>query len=171
MALTAFNPTLLNPFMLWAQLAMKTAEMLVASGQVIGSRMDQVARAGANPSLRDRREMLLMGSEKVKAATESGLAVAARLQAANWELAARAWRQWIASAAAMNALVTSRNFGEALARQHSLLEALGRAGRTQGRISSDMARLAGAALKPIHGASTANARRLARSRTRSSARR
>jgi hypothetical protein len=162
MARTAFDPALFNPFMLWAQLAVKTSEMLVSSGHVIGSRVHQMARAGANPSPRDRREMLLMGSEKVKAATASGLAVAAQLQSANWQLATRAWKHWVASATAMGALATSRSFGEALARQHSLLETLGRAGRTQGRISTDMARLAGAALGPIHAASTANARRLSK---------
>ena len=171
MALNAFQPDLLNPFMLWGRLAMKTAEMLVSSGQVIGSRMDQIARAGARPGPRDIREIALMGSEKMKAATESGLAVATRLQAANWQLFARAWQQWFASLGAMNALVASRSFGEALARQHSLLNTLGRAGRTQGRISADMARLAGAALAPVHAASTANARRLARVRTRAAARR
>lgn len=165
MARTAFDPTLLNPFMLWAQLAVKTSEMLVSSGQVIGTRVHQMARAGANPSPSDRREMLLMGSEKVKAAAASGLAVATHVQSANWQLAAQAWKQWLASATAMGALASSRNFGEALSRQHSLLETLGRAGRTQGRISTDMARLAGAALGPIHAASTANARRLAKRKT------
>lgn len=167
---TAFNPALLNPFMLWAEVAVKTTEMLVSSGQVIGSRVHQMARAGANPGPKDRREMLLMGSEKVKAATASGLAVATHLQTTNWQLAAQAWRQWFASAGAMSALVSSRTFGEALTRQHSLLQTLGRAGSTHGRISSDMARLAGAALKPIHGASTANARRLTRVRTRAAQR-
>ena len=91
MALTSFNPAVFNPFMLWADVAVKTTEMLVSSGQVIGTRVGRMARAGANPSARDRREMALMGSEKVKAATASGLAVAARLQAANWQLYARAW--------------------------------------------------------------------------------
>lgn len=162
----AFDPALLDPFMLWAQLTMKTSEMLLSSGQVIATRVHRMARAGANPSARDRREMLLMGSEKVKAATESALAVATRLQATHWQLAARAWQQWFASAAAMGALVGSRNVGEALARQHRLVETLGRAGRTHSRVSTHMARLAGAALEPIHAASTANARRLARTRTK-----
>lgn len=161
---TAIDPAFLNPFMLCAQLAVKTSEMLMSSGQVIGTRVHRMARAGANPSASDRREMLLMGSEKVKAAAESGLAVATRLQAANWELPARAWQQWLAGATAMGALATSGSFGEALARQRRLLETLGRAGHTQGRVSTDMARLAGAALGPIHAASTANARRLARPR-------
>lgn len=165
------HPALFNPFLLWTDLAMKTTEMLVSSGQVIGSRVDQIVRAGANPSPRDMREIALMGSEKVKAATESGLAVATRLQSTNYQLMARAWQQWFASLGAMNALVTSRSFGEALSRQNKLFNALSRSGRTQALISSDTARLASAALKPVHSASTANARRLARVKTRSTARR
>lgn len=134
MALKAFNPSLFNPFLLWADVALKTTEMLFSSAQVIGTRVNRMALAGANPSARDRREFALMGTEKVKAATESGLAVAARLQAANWQLCARAWQQWLAS-------------------------------------SGNAARLAGAALKPVHAASTANARRLARVGTRSRSKR
>jgi hypothetical protein len=155
-------PALFNPLLLWSDLAVKTAEMLVSSGQVIGTRVGRMARAGANPSARDRREMALMGSEKLKAATESGLAVATQLQSANYQLMARAWQQWFASLEAMNALATSRSFGEVLARQHRLVDALGRSGRTQARLSADGARLAGAARKPVHRASTANAKRLAR---------
>jgi hypothetical protein len=165
------QPALLNPLLLWTQLAMKTAETLVASGQVITSRVGQISRAGANPSARDRREMILMGSEKVKAAMQSGLAVATRLQSANLQLIARAWQQWFASLGAMNALATSRSAGAALARQSRLFHALSRSGRTHSRISSDAARLAGAALTPVHSASTSNARRLARAKTRRASRR
>ena len=166
MPYNVFHPSLFNPFLLWTDLAVKTTEMLASSGQVIASRVGQIARAGANPSPRDLREIALMGSEKVKAAGESGLAVATRLQQTNYTLMARAWQQWFASLGAMNSLATSRSFGEALARQHRLLKALSRSGRTQSRISSDAARLAGAALGPVHSASTANARRLARAKSR-----
>jgi hypothetical protein len=166
---TIFNPALFNPLMLWADLAMKTSEMLVASGQVIGTRVDRMARAGAKPSARDLKEFTLMGSEKVKAATESGLAVATRLQSANYQLMARAWQQWFASLGAMSSLAGSRTFGEALSRQNRLFNSLVRSGRTHSQLSGDTARLASAALKPIHSAASANARRLARTRTRAGA--
>ena len=171
MQYNVFHPSLFNPFLLWTDLAVKTAQMLASSGQVIASRAGLLARAGANPSPRDMREIALMGSEKVKAAGESGLAVAAHLQQTNYALLARAWQQWFASLGAMHSLATSRSFGEALTRQHRLFNALGRSGRTQTRVSSDAARLAGAALKPVHSASTANARRLARAKSGSAARR
>lgn len=166
-----FNPTLLNPFMQWADLALKTTEMLVSSGQVIGARVDQIARAGANPSPRDVKEIALMGSEKLKAATESGLAVATRLQSANFQLMARAWQQWFASMGAMAALGNSRNFGQVLSGQNRLYNALSRSARSHAQLSDDAASLAHAALKPVHAASTANAKRLGRAKTRNAARR
>ncbi len=159
-----------NPFMLWADFAMKSTQMLVSSGQVIGQRVDRMARAGANPSPRDRKEFALMGSEKVKAATESGLAVAARMQSANWELMARAGQQWMASMGAFAALGKSRNLGQAMTRQNTLYKSLVRSAKTNSQLSGDTARLAHAALKPVHAAATANAKRLGKSRSRRAAR-
>lgn len=163
---TPFHPGLFDPFMLWTDLAMKSTEMMISSAQVIGSRVDQIARAGANPSPRDMREMVLMGTEKVKAANESAVAIATRLQRTNWQVAARAWEQWFTMMGAMAALGTSRSFGEVMSRQNRLFNALSGSHRTHSRASSDTARLAHAALKPIHAAATANARRLARAKKR-----
>jgi hypothetical protein len=164
-----FNPPWLDAFMLWNKLAVDTGEMLFSSGQVITARVQQIARAGSNPSQRDRREMLLMGSEKVKAATQSAFAVATGLQAANLQLATRAWQQWMTSFTAFGALAGSRSLGEALSRQHRLAQALQRSGHSSSRMSADAARLASAALLPVHAAATANARRLARLKRRSAA--
>ncbi len=119
-----FAPQLFNPFMQWVEFATKSMEMFISSGQVISTRVNQMARAGANPSSRDMKEFALMGSEKVKAATESGLAVATGMQSAHYHLMTRGWPHWV----------------------HS------------------MPVLANAALKPFHGGSTANARRLSRTR-------
>ena len=105
-AITPTNPaTLFNPFMLWTDLAMKTTEMLVASGQVIGNRVDQIARAGPNPGPRARKEFALMGSEKVKAATESALAMATRMQTTHYTLFARSWQQWLTNMGALAGLM------------------------------------------------------------------
>jgi len=160
----ALRPALFDPFTLWADLALRTTEMLVASSQVIATRVGQIARAGANPSARDIKEFTLMGSEKVKAANQSALAVASRVQSANYQLMARGWQQLFTNLGAMSALASSRTLGEALSRQSRLLHSLARSGHTHSRLSSDTARLFSAALAPVHGAATANARRLARSR-------
>ena len=164
MSSNPLRPAFFDPFTLWADLAVRTTEMLVASSQVIGSRLGQIAQAGANPSAHDIEEFTLMGSEKVKAATQSGVAIATRLQSANYQLMARGWQQWVANLAAMSALASSRTFGEALSRQSRLFHSLARSGHTHSRLSSDTARLLSAALDPVHGAATANARRLARGR-------
>jgi hypothetical protein len=170
MSSNALRPALFAPFMLWADLGLRTAEMLVASGQVIGTRVGRISRAGANPSARDIKEFTLMGSEKVKAATQSATAIATRVQSANYQLIARGWQQWLANLGAMSSLASSRTFSEALSRQSRLLHSLARSGPTHSRLSSDTARLFSAALAPVHGAATANARRLARTRVASSKR-
>jgi hypothetical protein len=159
-----FTTAAFDPFHLWTDFAMKSAEMLWSSGQVISSRLDRMARAGVNPSAHDRREMLLMGSEKVRAASDSALAVASRMQVANWELILRGWRQGFANLSAMGMLMASRNAGELFARQRHLFDSLRRSGPTHAHLSSDAARLATAALLPVHRAATANAKRLSRVR-------
>jgi hypothetical protein len=93
-----------------------------------------MARAGANPSAGDLKEFSLMGTEKIKAAADSGLAVAMRMQQAYLQMFTRAWQPWLGS---FNSLASA---------------------------SSQGARLAGAALAPIHAAATANARRLGRAK-------
>ena len=59
------NPTplaLFQPWTLWMQWAARSMEMWLAAGQ---------ARAGHNPSVRDRKEFALMGTEKMQAAAQS----------------------------------------------------------------------------------------------------
>jgi hypothetical protein len=172
------HPSLFNPFLLWNDLAAKATEMLASSGQVIGSRVQEITRAGDNPSPRDVREIVQIGSEKVKAATETGLDVATRLQETNYELMARAWQQWFASVGAMTALATSRSFGEALERQNRLYNALNRPILSHDNVSGETAPAVGAASKPArgarrgssHNAPGALARRSGRARTHSAAR-
>ena len=107
-----------------------------------------------------------MGSEKLAAAGASGMAVALQLQNTNVQLMARGFQQGLAMLGAMGSLGASRTVGQALSRQATLLGAAQRAGRTQARLSGDTARLMQAALKPVHAASTANARRLVKTSRR-----
>jgi hypothetical protein len=68
------NPTplaLFQPWTLWMQWAARSMEMWLAAGQVIGARTHRMARAGHNPSARDRKEFALMGTEKMQAAAQS----------------------------------------------------------------------------------------------------
>lgn len=151
---------LFNPALLWADFAMKTTEMLISSGQVIGARVDQMARAGATPNARDRKEFARMGSEKVRAATESSLAMAARLQSMNGNLWLRAWQQWFGGATALMSLGASKTWGQAVQRQGAVYRSMARSADTASQLSNATARLAHSGLAPVHRAATANARRL-----------
>ena len=124
----------LNPFFAWTDVALKTTEMLMSSGQVIHHRVGRMARAGVNPSARDRKEFALMHSEKLKAATDASMAVGLQ-----------AWQQWFSACSSMAMPQTSRGYQQAMK-----------------RASGNALQLTQAALKPYHGTSRANARRLGR---------
>jgi hypothetical protein len=89
MARRSISPLVFDPFTLWWQLGLKTFEMLLASGQVIGMRVGRMATAGPNPSTRDRKEFTRMGAEKLEAAARSGLGMAVHMQKTWWDMWAR----------------------------------------------------------------------------------
>lgn len=80
------SPWVFNPFAAWWQLGLKTFEMLLASGQVIGMRVGRMALAGPNPSTRDRKEFTRMGAEKLDAAARSGMGMAVHMQKTWWDM-------------------------------------------------------------------------------------
>jgi hypothetical protein len=115
MAIRSRQPLASWPFALWTDLALRTAEMYVASAQVIGHRTHRMATAGPRPSLRDRREFARMGLEKAEAANESMWAVAEQfgsLLQRNWML-----RTWQDAMSLSNA--TARLMGSGLKPIHS----------------------------------------------------
>ena len=70
---------LFQPWTLWMQWAMRNTELWLAAGLVIGMRTQRLARAGHQPSARDRKEFILMGTEKMQAATRSWMGMWAAL--------------------------------------------------------------------------------------------
>jgi hypothetical protein len=115
-------------------LATQLGELAVATPQVVAQRMLRMATAGVQPNERDRREMRLMGDEKLHAFQQSWLAM---------------WSQaWHSNMAFMQGLisgaVTPWSGG------HKAADAA--------------ARVLAAGVAPIHGKAVANARRLARRR-------
>jgi len=149
-----------SPFLLWVDIAMKTAEMMTASAQVIDHRTRRMAAAGPKPSARDRREFALMGQEKVEAAAKSAQGMAAHMLTMNPFLGAGAAQQTLAAATAMMSLAGSRTVSQALARQAKLVRTMTQSAGTASRLSSSSARLALRGLTPIHARATANAKRL-----------
>jgi hypothetical protein len=116
------------------RLATQLGELAVAAPQVVAQRLLRMAVAGAQPSASDRREMQLMGNEKLLAFQQSWVAM---------------WMQaWQSQAALTQALMAGT-----LKPWHS-----GR-GATDAA-----ARVLAAGVAPIHGKALANARRLARQR-------
>src|SRR5206468_8246042 len=67
-----------------AALATQMMELGFAVPQVIAHRLMRIAAAGSRPSADDRRELWLMGAEKVVAYGESCNAMAWELFRANW---------------------------------------------------------------------------------------
>jgi hypothetical protein len=65
-----------------------------AAPEVIARRMLRIAAAGANPSAADRREMLLMSSEKVSAFWESWHAMAFEALRTGWWTWWSPWMWW-----------------------------------------------------------------------------
>ena len=157
---SAATPLLANPFGLWTDLALKTAEMMMASAKVIQHRSARMLAAEVVPSARDRREFTLMGQEKVDAATDSTQAVMAQWAGAGAKMNARAARQMISGTSALLSLMCSRSPRQFVARQAALLRAMNSSAAVT--TSQSAARLAQGALKPFHARATANARRLGR---------
>jgi hypothetical protein len=136
--------------------------MWLASAHVIAHRTSRMAAAGPMPGARDRRELRMMGREKLEAAAESSLAISAHLAAMNLEFGARALRHLVTESTAWMSLASSRSVGELLARQMHVAQALSRSMHTASAFAEATAHLGRRGLKPIHARATANARRLAR---------
>jgi hypothetical protein len=123
------------------RLAAQAIELSVAAPHVVARRMSRLAQAGLQPNARDRRELLLMSSEKMLAFYQS------------W---AAAWTHvWRAQLEAQRAFATA-----------ALDAAIGRRSRRSSPSSQDRgARLLSAMLHPVHRAAVANSKRLSRRRS------
>ena len=153
-----------NPFLLWSSLGVKALQMSTAAAQVIAIRTTRMALHGANPDAADRREMALMGAEKVDAFSRAGQALATGAIPLVAGMAGQAFRTGMDLMAASAQLAASRTVPQTMARQRKLADTLVRgATATQHTAASKAtARLAHRALDPVHKKATANARRLTR---------
>jgi hypothetical protein len=153
-----------NPFLLWGTLGVKAMQMSAAAAQVIAIRTARMAAAGLNPTAADRREMALMGAEKVDAFSRAGQALATGAAPLLAGMAGQAFRTGIDLFDATAHLAASRTIPQTLARQRQLADALMRNAPSarHGAASTAAARLAHRALAPVHLTATANAKRLAR---------
>ena len=161
MSNTLSSPQFFNPLALWADVAVKTSEMLVSSGSVIQIRTQRMAAAGMTPSAADIAEFTLMGQEKLDAANESNVAMASELQNTHFVLFGRALQHWFHSLNALFALAFSMTPAQAFERHGKFVDAATLSAATNSDLSAAPARVAQQALQPIHAKATSNARRLA----------
>jgi hypothetical protein len=150
-----------NPFFLWTNIALKSAEMMWASSQVISHRTSRILQAHPNYTVSDRRELVLMGQEKMEAGYESAIAMTGGLVKMNLELGMLAFRQWFAVATALTSMATSRTALQYSGHQAKLFrDHATRSAVAATRLSSSAAQIAQHGLKPIHSRATKNAKRL-----------
>ena len=151
-----------NPFLLWGTLGMKAVQMSTAAAQVIAIRTARMATHGLNPNAADRREMSLMGAEKVDAFSRAGQALATGALPLVAGMAGQALRTSLDLFNASAHLAASRTIPQTMARQRKLADTLMRNTPTaqHGAASNATARLAHRALAPVHQKATANAKRL-----------
>ena len=145
-----------NPFLLWNSLGVKTLQMSTAAAQVIAIRTTRMATHGLNPNPADRREMTLMGAEKVDAFSRAGQALATGAIPLVAGMAGQAFRTGLDLMNASAHLAASRTIPQTMARQRKLADTLMRGAPA----SKATAQLAHRALAPVHQKATANARRL-----------
>jgi hypothetical protein len=104
------NPTTLyalyaDPFRIWSSFSWKTSEMILASVQVIGHRSTQMRASESSPSAADRREIALMGQEKIDATVESAQAMALSSMFLAQQLGAIAIKQMLTGMGAIDQLM------------------------------------------------------------------
>ena len=160
--LTNPAPLMSNPLVPWGTVATKSLEMWMAAAQVIPIRVARMAAAGANPTASDRREMTRMGAEKVEAFSQAGIALAMGMTPAMMNLGTQVLRAWTGLFTAGTRLATSRTLPQTLRHQRALTNALARHTPASHRGAHAAAKLAHAALAPVHATATANAKRLGR---------
>ncbi len=151
----------MNPFIAWTQLAWKSGELMLHSGEVIGRRMGGMALNG----LGDGREIALMSREKLEAATQSGYAMWWALARMNQQLATLAMQRMLAGAASAASIAASRNAAESVQRQVKALgDAAAHSATSAARITEATARVAQRGLTPVRARAARNAKRLRKRR-------
>ena len=154
-------PWFANPLAVWTTLAVRASEMMWASGQVIGHRTSRAFLADPRHRERDRRELTLMGREKLEAGSEAFAAMAAHLTTLNMQYAMVAFSQWMAMSKTMLALANSRSIAQSAEQQARLTRmTMVGAAKTAATVANSVGRVAHRGLKPIHARATKNARRL-----------
>jgi len=131
----------------------------MASGQVIGHRVERMGKAGATPSPRDVKEFTLMGQEKLEAAAESAQAMSLFWWRTQQQAGAKAFEQMMGMGTAWWSMAGGAGGGRSpLAWSKAWADPWTQAVQW----SQSSTGLLNKGLQPIHSRATANARRLGR---------
>jgi hypothetical protein len=121
------NPSnLLNPVMLWTDLGMRALEATLSSSQNIGEGLDRLARAGASAEVVKQAEEPAPAKVEQSSTTaaSSGLALAAQMQRATFELMTQAWRQWMSMLGTLATMGAGGNFADMTTRKNPLMNSM-----------------------------------------------
>jgi hypothetical protein len=147
------------PFAALLALTTTTAEMMLASGQVIGHRTERMLKPGPKTA-DDQREFELMGSEKIEAAVDSSSSMMSLWMTMLNDMAGQMMSAQQNVATAMSSLASSRTAGEAVERQMNLTNTVTGLSMSPARFAGDAMKLVGRGLAPFHSTALANAKRL-----------
>jgi hypothetical protein len=147
------------PFAALLALTTTTAELLLASGQVIGHRTGRMLKTGP-ATADDRREFELMASEKIEAVVDSSKSMVSRWMTMWNDMAGRMYSAQQDVAAALSSLASSRTPDEAAVHQMTLSNTVSDFSMSPVQFASDAIKLFGGGLAPFHSTALANAKRL-----------
>lgn len=136
-------------------------EMLNAAGEVVAARLNIMAAGLADPSKADLKEMALMGAEKVEALSASAAAVAQTFGQIGGRLGSGLVTEiGLASRAAADVAAAKTPTAAAEAQYGYAMGWWSRALSQAMTFNTEMLKVQTEALRPIHKAAVANARRL-----------
>lgn len=138
-------------------------EMMQAAGDVVAARLNILAAGLADPSKADLKEMALMGSEKVEALSASAAAVARTFGEIGGRLGSGVMTEMGLASRAAAAMTAAKTPAAAAEAQFGY--AMGWWGRALSQamtLNTEMLKVQAEALRPIHKAAVANAKRLKR---------
>ena len=155
-------PLFVNPFVS-TTLALRMAEMMWASAQVMSIRTTRAMVADPRHRARDSRELVMMGQEKVEAAGESFARMGAYWTSFSMQFAMLGWNQWMAMSKAMLPMAGTPSITGLMGQQSRIVQTAmqGNAKLAAAAVQSG-AKAAQHGLKPIHARATRNARRLSK---------
>lgn len=138
-------------------------EMMQAAGDVVAARLNILAAGLADPSKADLKEMALMGSEKVEALSASAAATAQTFAEVGGRIGAGAITEMgLASRAAAEVAAAKTPAAAAQAQYGYALGWWSRALSQAMTLNTEMLKVQTEAMRPIHKAAVANAKRLKR---------